>query len=137
MGVVFSISPAPLYGVLCGAWQIRGAFPLTYFFDAKSTAVNITVSGLVDAYNRSQPVANASATFAHWYGQTMLGYCLVKVISSCLVPVIFSCLKPLICFFNLQKYVQTWLLACTLDPDSRTAVMTVHIFCVTLFYTCL
>ena len=66
MGVVFSISPAPLYGVLCGAWQVRGAFPLQSFFSAKATQVNATVSGLVDIYNRTQPSADVSASVKHW-----------------------------------------------------------------------
>lgn len=65
-GVVFSIDPAQDYGILCGAWQVRGAYPLKGFFDATSTQVNLTVSGLVDIYNRTQPAANASTTVQHW-----------------------------------------------------------------------
>ena len=66
MGVVFTIQPAPLYGLLCGAWLVRGAFPLSNFYAAPSTSVNLTVSGLTDAFGRSQPSSTLNATYVHW-----------------------------------------------------------------------
>ena len=66
MGVVFSITAAAGCGVFCGAWQVQGAFPLTNFFDASSTEVNITVTGLVDINNNTQPEITTSATVPHW-----------------------------------------------------------------------
>ena len=50
----------------CRGLQARGAFPLANFYDANSTTVNVTVSGLVDTFGRTQPAVTASATYVHW-----------------------------------------------------------------------
>ena len=86
MGVVFTIDSAPLYGSLCGAWMVRGAFPLSNFYSASSSMVNLTVSGLTDAFGRSQPVSTINATYVHWCALlrllVMLGLMMVGRLSS-------------------------------------------------------
>ena len=57
--------------------QVRGAFPLTNFYQANATAVNMTVTGLADAFGRTQPDATASANYQHWcvWCQLIAGWC--------------------------------------------------------------
>lgn len=43
-----------------------GAYPLGNFYEANSTTVNMTVTGLTDAFGRTQPDAFTSATYNHW-----------------------------------------------------------------------
>ena len=46
--------------------QVRGAYPLVSFYTANSTSLNLTVTGLMDAFGRTQPDAVANATYEHW-----------------------------------------------------------------------